>query len=145
MGPVVSGLQRNAVSIPGVLQPWKHGGGPERLLPRRATRSSNHTGHRAAGPSGPDARGSFVVCNPSMSKSFAWHRPWLEVISKHLRLPRQSDRREPLLGGNVGERGPTEADEVEHSLSARRWLTHLIAEDRRLQRETKGGGGVSNR
>jgi hypothetical protein len=101
--------------MPGVPQPWKHGRGPERRLSRRATRSSNHIGHCAAGPSGSEARRSPVACVSSTSSPCAWHRPQLEVVSKHSQLPRQSDRREPLLGGNVGERGPTEADEVGHS------------------------------
>jgi hypothetical protein len=94
----------------------------------RRSWSSSHIGSRAPGPSGPDARRSPVACVLSTSTSFGRHRPRFEVVSRRLRLPRQSDRREPLLGGNVGEGGPTETDEVEHSLSARGWSTRFTVE-----------------
>jgi hypothetical protein len=51
------GFQHIALSMPGMPWSWKHGRGPERLLPRRAARSSTHTGLRAAGPSGPMREG----------------------------------------------------------------------------------------
>jgi hypothetical protein len=49
------GIQRLALSMLGVSRRWQHRRGPERLLPRRASRQSRHIGYRADGPSGSKA------------------------------------------------------------------------------------------
>jgi hypothetical protein len=61
------------------------------------------------------------------------------------KAPRQSDRRDPILGGDVGVGASTEAGLVGQSLSVRRWPKHHFAEDQRSRRETDGSVGVSNR
>jgi hypothetical protein len=58
---------------------------------------------------------------------------------------RQSDRRDPILGGNVEDGAPTETGEVGHSLSYDGDGSTKFAEDQRSRRETEGDVGVSNR
>ena len=54
-------------------------------------------------------------CRPLMASSMV--RGCFEAT----KAPRQSDRRDPVPGGNVGDGAPTEVGEVGHSLSVRRW------------------------
>lgn len=112
----MSGRRRDMSEHSGWLRPWKHGNGAERTLLRRSSLVNDP--HRSLCNR---SFGAGCACDLS---SCVWFRfqtlggnaHGSRVVSKQ-KLLRRSDRREPVLDGNIGGGASTETDMARLSLS----------------------------